>query len=309
MKIGMQTGQQNCPFDDLRRARRFADDHGYAWISVWDHFHEAPYVDGQSVTYETVAAYSTLAADTQHARLGCLVFTPGYRPPSLLAKMITTLDHISHGRANLGLGAGWHSAEYTAYGYEYGSNPERLDMLEESMQIVQSMLSKERTSFQGKHFTVTDAINNPKPVQDKLPVWVGGTGRMRTLRIAARYADGWNAAYIAPEDFTDLNQVLDGWCDKEGRDPAAIERSINLGFYMGANEAEAAELRAQFSDNWKGHKRPVQRGMLMGTASEVVDQLGTYADAGAENVNIAIRPPFNWDALQKFTEDVMPKFV
>ena len=305
----MHTGQQDCPFDDLRRAWRFADDHGYAWISIWDHFYEAPYIDGESVTYETVSAFATLAADTNRARLGCLVFTPGYRPPGLLAKMITTIDHISHGRANLGIGAGWHRAEYEAYGYEYGPNRERLDMLDESMQIVQGLLTQERTTFEGRHFRVADAINNPKPVQSKLPVWVGGMGRKRTLRIAARYADGWNAAYIPASQFEELNDVLDDWCDKEGRNPASIERSVNVGFYMGVDDAEAEAIRSRFSDSWKGHRRPVGDGMLMGTASEVAERLGAYAAIGAENVNIAIRPPFNWDALQKFTEEVMPQFT
>ena len=194
-------------------------------------------------------------------------------------------------------------------GYEYGPNRERLDMLDESMQIVQGLLTQERTTFEGRYFRVADAINNPKPVQSKLPVWVGGTGRKRTLRIAARYADGWNAAYIPADQFQELNGVLDDWCDKEGRDPASIERSINLGFYMGVDDAEADEIRARFDDSWKGHRRPVGNGMLMGAANEVAERLGVYAAIGAENVNIAIRPPFNWDALQKFTEDVMPQFT
>ena len=305
----MHTGQQDCPFDDLRKAWRFADENRYAWISVWDHFYEAPYVDGESVTYETVAAFATLAADTRHARLGCLVFTPGYRSPALLAKMITTLDHISHGRANLGLGAGWHRAEYQAYGYGYGPNPERLDMLEESMAIVQGMLTQHETTFEGKHFQVVGAINSPAPIQSKLRVWVGGTGRLRTLRIAARYADGWNAAYVPADEFKELNEVLNDWCGKEGRDPAAIERSINVGFYMGATEAEAVAIRKQFQDSWKGRRRPADQAMLIGTVDEVREQIGCYASAGVENLNIAIRPPFNWDALQKFTEEVMPEFV
>ena len=157
MNIGMHTGQQDCAFEDLRRVWRIADDNGFAWVSIWDHFYEAPYVDGGSPTYETVSTMAALASETKTVRVGCLVYSVGYRPPALMAKMITTVDHISNGRANLGLGAGWHAAEYEAYGYEFPPPKTRLDMLEESVQIVKGMLTEGRSTFEGQHYRAADA--------------------------------------------------------------------------------------------------------------------------------------------------------
>ncbi|MEE9284980.1 MAG: TIGR03560 family F420-dependent LLM class oxidoreductase, partial [Dehalococcoidia bacterium] len=230
MRFGIHTGQQDSSYEDLRRVWRLADTSGFHWVSVWDHFYEAPYLDGNSPVFETVSIMTALAAETKHVRVGCLVYSAGYRPPGLLAKAATTIDHVSNGRVTLGLGAGWHADEYRAYGYDFPAAGVRLDMLEEAVQIIQSLLTQETTTFEGRHFQVREARCLPPPVQSKLPVWVGGRGEKRSLRIAARYADGWNAAYVSPESFQRKNRVLDQWCDREGRDPATIDRSINVGF-------------------------------------------------------------------------------
>ena len=308
MKIGMHTGQQDCSFDELRRVWHIADDNGYSWVSIWDHFYEAPYVDGGSLTYETVSALAALASETKNVRVGVLVFSAGYRPPALMAKMITTIDHISNGRANLGMGAGWHVNEYEAYGYQFPGPKTRLDMLEESVQIIQGMLRDGRTTFKGKHFSAADAQLVPGPMQAKLPVWIGGQGEKRTIPMAARYADGYNAAYIPPELFKRKIEVLDRSCEALGRDPAEIERSINSGFYMGVNEEDAGRHRETFYQQWGRRAEHIEGGMLLGTAQEAIDRIGRFSEAGAQGLNIAFRPPFDWDAIQAFTEDVLPVF-
>ena len=158
-----------------------------------------------------------------------------YRNPGLLAKSLTTIDHLSNGRVDCGLGAGWHDVEAKAYGYPFPTIGPREDMLEEYAQIMRLLLDPEqrRASFEGKHFRVVDAPNNPKPLQPRIPIWIGGRGEKRTLRAAAKYADGWNGAYIGPDDWAHKGRVLDQWCETEGRDPKTIMRTVNLGFYLG----------------------------------------------------------------------------
>ncbi|MBI3742777.1 MAG: TIGR03560 family F420-dependent LLM class oxidoreductase [Chloroflexi bacterium] len=308
MNFGIHAGQQDCSFADLKRAWLMADNSGMAWVSCWDHFYEAPNRGGTGPVFEAVSTMAALAAVTKNVRVGCLVYSAGYRPPAILAKAAVTMDHISNGRVTLGIGAGWHQEEYRAYGFDYGSNRERLDMLEESVQIIQSLLTKDVTTFEGKYYRVENARFLPKPVQKKLPVMVGGQGEKRTLRIAARHADAWNAAYIAPEVFKHKNEVLDMWCEKEKRDPKTIERSINLTFYMGADEKAAKRYRDVFNKAWGPAADRLARGSILGTTKEAIEQIAAFEKIGAKNLNIAFRPPFDWEAFQAFIDDVMPAF-
>ena len=149
LSLGAHVGQQNMTMDEMRALWRKLDDARFDWISAWDHFYEAPPAGGTQPHFEALATLGALAAETQHARLGCLVFYVGYRNPALLAKAATTLDHISGGRFELGLGAGWHFWEAKAYGYEFPELKSRLDMLDEAATIIRGMLTNERTTFHG----------------------------------------------------------------------------------------------------------------------------------------------------------------
>ena len=305
LKLGMQTGQQDCSYDDLARLWRLADNSGFYWVSVWDHLFESPPVDGQHPAFETVSIMTALALETRNVRVGCLVFSPSYRNPGLLAKAVTTIDHVSNGRVEIGLGAGWHEPEYRAFGYDFPRPGIREDMLEETVQIVQAMLHNGKADFDGKHFTMKDAYNVPAPVQDRMRIWVGGGGERRTIPTAARYAGGWNGTYIAPEVLRRKLDILEENCGKIGRDPATIARAVNLVFYMGVDRADADRKRENVP--W-GPDDPRIGGQIFGTADQVVARIGEYADAGAELVNLAIRAPFDWEALQSFIEEVMPAF-
>ncbi|HKD66813.1 MAG TPA: TIGR03560 family F420-dependent LLM class oxidoreductase [Candidatus Binataceae bacterium] len=305
--FGVHTGQQDCSLEELRRVWRFVDRAGFDWLSVWDHFYEAPPIDGSSPCFETISALALMAVDTSSVLVGCLVFCVSYRHPAVLAKALATIDHISNGRLEAGLGAGWHEQEYREYGIAFPRIGVRQDQLEEAAQIVRSMLTRDSTTFIGKHFQVTNARCNPKPVR-KVPLWIGGGGEKRTLRTAARYADGWNIAYVTPEVFRHKNQVLDQWCEKEGRDPATLARTVNLGFYLktdaGAAEAERQRRLAQ----WGPMAQMFEGGMLFGTPRTAVERVGQYFEAGASRVTIALRAPFDWDALRVYTEEVLPAF-
>jgi len=298
VSLGVHVGQQRMSMDELRAVWRRCDE-SMDWISAWDHLYEAPPEGGTVDHFEAVATLAALACETSRARIGCLVFYVGYRNPTLLAKVAATLDHLSHGRFELGLGAGWHEWEAKAYGYDFPPVGKRLDMLEEAVPLVRSMLTNERTTFDGEWFRAEDASNLPPPVQARLPIWVGGVGEKRTLRIVARHADGWNAAYIPPEEVRRLNGVLDQRCEEVGRDPATVRRGVNLQFMLGI---EAAVVEQQ----WGAMAPRVMAGALTGTAEQAVERVLEYVEAGADAVNVALRAPWPPEALDLWLEEVVP---
>ncbi|MAT06105.1 MAG: LLM class flavin-dependent oxidoreductase [Acidimicrobiaceae bacterium] len=299
MQLGVHIGQQNLSMAALRDVWRQADEAAADWISVWDHLYEAPPAGGTIDHFEAVACLGALAADTSHARLGCLVFYVGYRNPGLLAKAAVTIDHISGGRFELGIGAGWHEWEAAAYGYDFPPAGRRLDMLEEAAGLITSYFTNDRTTHDGEYFRADDASMLPRPVRGSMPIWIGGVGEKRTLRMTAQYADGWNAAYISPAEYQRLNGVLDRHCDDLGRDPATIERSINLMFDLGKGETELA---AQWGAMWER----VSGGSLHGSVDQATERIAEYRDAGADLVNVAVRAPVDPELLDAYLTQIAP---
>src|SRR6476660_561242 len=185
--FGVHAGLQNTSIQDLRSLWQRIERLGFGWISIWDHFYSAT-LGADPECLEAVACHAALACETSRVRCGSLVYSVGYRHPAVLANAICTIDHLSGGRADLGLGAGWSQIEYDAYGIPFPRLGVRMDMLEEAIQCVRGLLRDEKTNFTGKYFTMADARCAPKPVQASLPIWVGGSGEKRTLRIAAQWA-------------------------------------------------------------------------------------------------------------------------
>lgn len=311
MKFGLHLIQQNIELAELRKLWRWADGAGFDWIDVSDHFMEAPLTEKHGGYLECISCLAALAIDTQNVRIGQLVFGMNYRHPAVLAKALATIDHLSDGRLEIGLGAGWHEAEYRAYGIPFPAIGERLDILEEGIQVVRMLMTMERATYVGDHFTLTDATCDPKPLQANPRIWVGGNGEQRTLRIVARHCDGWNSPYTSPDEVARLSGVLDQWCERESRDPASIERNVNLAFHLAANEAARPRAEAHFRDAWGSDPRADavrNAGSVLGTPSEAVDFVGRYADAGMARVLIAVRPPLDWEALHAWAEEVIPQF-
>lgn len=306
VSLGVHIGQQNLAMAEMRALWRRLDAAGVDWISVWDHFYEAPFQGGTQPHFEALATLGALAAETERVRIGCLVFYVGYRNPALLAKAATTLDHVSGGRFELGIGAGWHISEALAYGYPFPDIGTRMDMLDEAAQIIRSLLDDERTTFSGRHFQVDDATCRPKPVQRHLPLWIGGRGEKRTLEIVARRADGWNAAYTSAVEFARLNGVLDHWCAVENRDPGAIRRGANIAFHLAMDAAGASRERAKLAADWGGQAQRIAAGALLCTPDAALDQVMAYVEGGADAVNIVLRSPWNEDALAAYLDEVMP---
>jgi alkanesulfonate monooxygenase SsuD/methylene tetrahydromethanopterin reductase-like flavin-dependent oxidoreductase (luciferase family) len=210
---------------------------------------------------------------------------------------MATLDQIADGRVVLGLGGGWLEQEYRVYGLHYGSAGERLRMLGEYVQCVRGLLTQERTSFTGEFFTLTDAQCEPKPVQPRLPIWIGGGGEKVTLKLVAQHADGWNVPFIPPDEWARKAKVLDAHCATVGRDPADIVKTVNVG--MAFTEEELTRQFGRMADY-------VKPGVLSGSVQEMVDKVGGYVAAGAQWVILAMRAPFDRDGVERFATEVVP---
>lgn len=274
------------------------------WYGVWfaDHFMPndpagATPLDGPVLECWSVMA--ALAASTTRARIGSLVSGNRYRHPAVVAKAAATIDHISNGRFVLGLGAGWQLNEHRAYGIDLLSTTARLDHFEDACAIVTSMLREPRTTLHRDTYWITDAPCDPKPIQPRLPLLVGGKGERRTMRIAARYADEWNAWTTAGE-FRQKCAVLDRHCEEIGRDPATIARSTQALVYLSTDESWLARFR----------DRAPGRPTVVGTPAEVIDQLGAYRDAGVDEFIVPDwtmgRGTRALDTLELFWTEVAP---
>ncbi len=224
--------------------------------------------------FDCFVALGAIAASTARIRIGELVVGVPYRNPALLAKMLTTLDVIAHGRTIVGLGAAWHEPEFQAYGWPFPSVRERMEMLEEAIQIVDRMMTQRPASFSGKHFTVEEAYNDPMPVQQpRPPIMIGGSGEKVTLRLVAQYADfcnvGGDAATVAHKF-----EVLRQHCERVGRPYDAITRSNDVGILIAANERELAAKKARYGETFD----------LVGTPDQIIEGVQRYAQVGSQYI-------------------------
>ncbi|WP_020577174.1 LLM class F420-dependent oxidoreductase [Actinopolymorpha alba] len=228
-RIGIKLAPQHTTVAALRGVWQVADEAGFDSCWNFDHFASIGSDDPSGDVFEGWSLLAAMAEGTRRVRIGCMVTGNTYRHPGVLAKMATTVDHLSGGRLEFGLGGAWAEVEHTMLGLEFGTVRERLDRLEEACQVIRSLWTQPTTTFHGTHYRLTDALSNPKPVQKPgPPLWIGGSGRKRTLRITAKYADAWNAAGGSVEELAELSAVLDQHCADVGRDPAAIRRTVQV---------------------------------------------------------------------------------
>jgi len=255
---------------------------GFESVWVMDHFWQLPPLGGP--TQPMLEAYTLLgglAARTRRVKLGTLVTGVTYRNPALLAKMVTTLDIVSSGRAMLGLGAAWYEEEHDAFGFDFPPAGERLDRLEEALQICRAMFTEEAPSFAGKHYRVEKALNIPRPVQPNGPrIMVGGSGEKRTLRLVAKYADMCNING-SPDTIRHLLEVLRGHCADVGRDPGEIT-TTRLGSLFLTSSAEEAEQTSGFLRDAAG--ADFEERFTVGDPGAVIDQVDALVDAGLDEL-------------------------
>ncbi|MET0699980.1 MAG: TIGR03560 family F420-dependent LLM class oxidoreductase [Mycobacterium sp.] len=223
---------------------RAADALGFHSIANYDHFYGL--ADPATPTFEGWTSLAAMAAVVRRARVSCLVSSVTYRNPAVLAKMAVTVDHISGGRLDFGIGAGWHEGEHQAYGLDFPSPGARVEMLDEALTVIRALWTEESVTHSGRFFTLTDALCEPKPLQRPYPPIVIGGDKPKMLRVIARHADEWNMASIAePQAWADVSSRLDDACREVGRDPGQIRRSVQLFLHPaqeGQVEAQLARL-------------------------------------------------------------------
>jgi F420-dependent oxidoreductase-like protein len=290
------------PWDEVLELTRHCEATGWDGVYFADHFMPTT-ADGSPADGPNLECWGViggLAAAVPRLRLGTLVCGNTYRHPAVLAKTAVAVDHVSGGRVVLGLGAGWQVNEHAAYGIPLGTPKERLDWLEEACQIIVGLLRSARTTVDGRRFRVTDAPADPKPV-GPLPLLLGGSGEKRTMRIAARYADEWNA-WSVPDVLRHKIGVLRGHCESVGRDPGEITVSTQALLYMSDDRSWLDEKR----------REAVGRPSIFGSPSEIADRIAEYRDLGVDEFIVPDwtmgSMPRRKDTCDRFISEVAPAF-
>ena len=304
VRFGIQTGQQNVEWHALEDIWRNADAWGYDSLWAYDHFY-AIFTDPSGPCFEAWTTLAALAKQTNGARIGHLVNGNTYRNPCMLAKMATTVDHIAGGRTILGLGAGWFEPEHTSFGIPFRTVRERLDALDESCQIVKALLAGEKVTFEGKYYSVKNAICRPVPVQDKVPLMIAGEGKNVLLRIVAHHADMWNAVG-SPEKLADLGSVIARHCEKARRDPSEIEKTVMMPLCYTTDEDRQAMMAGLLAATFNIDPAVAQRQMMIGSRDQCLETIDAFTRAGVTHFIFMGMAPYPADELRAFAEDVIP---
>jgi probable F420-dependent oxidoreductase len=310
-------------WETLAASARRAEALGFDSVWISDHFFlslaryggpEEPYG-----TPEALTALAGLAAVTERVRLGTLVLCSGFRHPAVVAKAAVTIDLLSRGRLDLGLGAGWYEDEHEAFGYRFGTMGERFEVLEETVEALSLLFGeKEPVTWQGRHFLLEEAYCRPRPAQPSgPPLWVGGKGGPRLARLVARRAAGWNTVWAwTPEAYAERVRVLEEACLRHDRDPASVRRSVGLYTLVGEDERDLAA-------RWGALQRWIPGGpldgltpeawgadKLVGTPDRVLERVRAFADLGVEELIVSVGAlpfaVFDDEAVEVFARTVIP---
>ncbi len=304
MKLGALVWPQYTDWRSLRDTGSLVDRLGYDSLWTWDHLypivgdHEGPMFEG----YLTLAGW---AEHTEQVKLGLMVGANTFRNPALVVKMVTMLDHMSGGRMCLGIGGAWFETEHAAFGIDFGSSVgERLDRLDEAVELMRAMLPGGPASARGRFYAAKDVLSNPTPVQERVPILIGGSGERKTLATVARYADGWNTGGDL-ERVKRKDEVLRRWCDKVGRDESEIERTLQGGIpIIRDTEDEARKVAAAMAERNRGWKGP-QDGPF-GPPELVAERWAPYLDLGFEHIYLDCPAPFDHESLERLVTEVKP---
>ncbi len=304
LRFGVHFLSQTVHIEEYVAAWQLIEDEGLDWCSVHDGLRSSKGRDEPSLEGLTILA--AMAAHTTRVRCGILVAGATYRPPAMLAKIATTLDHLSGGRLELGIGASGFALEHEQLGIPFPSTGTRMDMLEETIQILRALWTEPRATFSGNHFELREASHEPKPMQPRIPVWIGGGGEKRTLRLIAEYADGWNYPLIEADVYRHKAAVLEKHCRDVGRDPAEIRKQVLVDAILGDSRADCeARLPAATRVEKQTHSRP-RIPCHIGTPDELIDLLIPYVDLGVDDFVLNTQPPLDSRTVELWAREVVP---
>ena len=300
VRFGLQLWPQQTTWPECREAALAAEAAGWDSLWTWDHLlaiqgpWEQPILEGWGLLH-------AWAAITSHVRVGLMVGANTFRNPGVTTKLAATLDHVSNGRAVLGIGGAWFDREHEAFGIDFGASVgERLDKLDEAVMLMRRLFDGEQVSHEGRFYTLTDALCAPRPVQPHLPILIGGSGPRKTLRTVARYGDGWNTS----GDVDTLRERLDilaGHCADAGRDMGEIELTVSFPTIV-RDSVEAAEnvRREQLAKN--GLPEPEDVPTLMGPPERLVEILEPYRALGFGSVIVRMPAPFDRETIDRLPQ-------
>ena len=312
--VGVPVADQWTTMNELARS---ADAGPWESIWVYDHFHTVPQPTDES-TFEAWSLMAAFAASTSRVRLGQMCTCMAYRNPAYLAKVAASIDVISGGRVEMGIGGGWYEHEWRAYGYGFPSAGTRLGMLDEGVQIMRQLWTTGKAALDGKHYQVDGAISRPLPLQDGgIPLWIAGGGEQKTLRIAAQYAQYTNFDW-APETFTRKSEILAQHCKDVGTDFDAIVRSSNFNVVIGETEKDVADKLAWIKAHYSPLVGPeaVERylglysGGLAGTPEQVIEKLTELRGLGLTYaIGYFVDAAYDRSSIDLFAQKVIPELA
>lgn len=302
--FGVQVAPESASYDEVLRTAKVVEDAGYDHFWLNDHFLPSRTPDGPNL--ESWTLLSALAADTERIRLGILVTGNTYRHPAVLAKMATTVDHVSRGRLNFGIGAAWQEPEHTAYGIPFYTPKERSARLGESLEVITRLWRDDHPSFTGKYYTLVAAPFAPKPVQrPHPPIVVGGQGKQWIMPLVARYADEWNAPVgLTPAEVGERIAGLRAECERIGRTPCVRAVSVFLPLANITNvplAGPATRLGAKLLYDAKAGA-----SVLAGSADAIAARIREYVDVGVTSIVVTTRPAIDHDLMRRFAAEVAP---
>jgi F420-dependent oxidoreductase-like protein len=286
-------------YETMTQIAQTADETGFASVWLVDHFHTIPQ-PSQEVTFEAWTTTAALARDTKRVRVGQLVTCNGYRNPALLAKMASTVDVLSHGRLNFGIGAGWYEHEYRAYGYDYPEAPERLRQLREAVQVILAMWTQEEAVFEGKYYQVRGAINQPKGVQKPhIPILIGGGGEKVTLKLVAQYGDACNVSGDL-ETIKHKFEVIKHHCETVGRDYESIHRTSTTLCVIAETDEQAFAQVPEYVKSMFGDRI---NAALVGSPETIRKRLAEFEAVGVQELIIAFINKTDLEQIRLFAKE------
>jgi alkanesulfonate monooxygenase SsuD/methylene tetrahydromethanopterin reductase-like flavin-dependent oxidoreductase (luciferase family) len=303
IKVGVLPWGQQTDWPSLQRVGQRADELGYDSLWTWDHLYPIQ-GDWRGPIFEGYLILAGWACMTSRVTVGLMVGANTFRNPALTAKIVTTLDHMSAGRAILGIGGAWFGREHEAFGIDFGSGfGERLDWLDEAVELMRAMLRGEPATARGPRYAALNVRNDPPPIQPRLPILIGGDGEKKTLRTVAMYADAWNTGGDV-EFVRHKDEVLRRWCQEVGRDEAEIERTLGLGLVIIRDDpAEARRVDAMYRTRHPGYSETPR----IGSAEQIAESLVPYVRLGFRHIFFDAPAPFDDETIERFVGEVKPR--